>query len=452
MTERWRRALDALGRVEPDEAPLRDRAVHGPRLRGPDRPGPGRAILAGAVALILAVGSFTVLRSSFDGGTEVAEETPTPSPRDAELDPDAICEVPEYDPNVALLGDAFSSVFGRTGAQEIPLAVLETAGEPGATIGGVAADPLRDYLDDPQARNAPAGGWRRILEGPDEVIFAAPPAGGYSDWWVVRFTMTDGVWRPQETELLDQHLTPAQQGRGLRLHWRGQVFLEGGEWTSDLRLTNERAESWSAGQEGYALWGVGHVFDPGTGGEVGRAARTVGDWAIATSLAAGERTGLPLSLGGALPQLEAGHVYDVVACVPQLGLASPVGSLRVEDDTTVRPATVLTVPFDGLAMGALGGGRLVVHNGCLAVESSSADRRPTYVLWPDGHTLVHRDGEIAVLIDAVGREIARIGDEVTLGGGYVPPDSADRATIGGLPSPCRSGGSGYFLTSGLASR
>jgi hypothetical protein len=54
------------------------------------------------------------------------------------------------------------------------------------------------------------------------------------------------------------------------------------------------------------------------------------------------------------------------------------------------------------------------------------------------------------LIDPVGREVARLGDEVTLGGGYVPFDNADQATIAGIPDACRTQGEGYFLTSGLA--
>jgi hypothetical protein len=114
----------------------------------------------------------------------------------------------------------------------------------------------------------------------------------------------------------------------------------------------------------------------------------------------------------------------------------------------MAPARVLTYPFEGSSMLALGGGRLVIHNGCLAVAGRAP--RPIYVLWPDGYSLVFREQEVAVLIDPVGREVARLGDEVTLGGGYVPADHADEAAIGGLPDACRTQGEGYFLTSGLA--
>jgi hypothetical protein len=223
--------------------------------------------------------------------------------------------------------------------------------------------------------------------------------------------------------------------------------VDDGVWGSTLELANDRGASWSSGGDGYELWGVAHVFDPETGGEVGHAARTVGDWGVATALTSGETVRLPLSLGGALSALESGHQYDVVACVPELGLASPVGMLRVAEHP-MASARVLTYPFEGTSMLALGGGRLMIHNGCLAVADRSP--RPIYVLWPDGYSLVYRQQEEPVLIDPVGRKVARLGDEVSLGGGYVPRENADEATIGGLPDACRTGGGGYFTTSGLA--
>ena len=450
MPERWRRKLDALGRLEPDTSRLRDRALHGPRHPDP-APSPARPLIAGVVAIALAVGSFGLLRTTF-GGERERSDLGSPSPPVAvgtAPDPNDVCDVPTYDPGIALLGDDSSSVFGTTGPREISLSALETAGEPATSIEGPAADALRSYLSDPGSRNAPADGWRAIVEGPDEVIFAAPPSGGYADWWVTRFTMSPDGWVPRETELVDQHRTPAQLGRGLSLTWGGTTVVDDGVWGSTLELANDREASWSSGEDGYELWGIAHVFDTGTGGEVGHAARTVGGWGVATTLVSGEAVKLPLSLGGALLALDPGQVYDVVACVPQLGLASPVGTVRVAEHS-MPSADVLTYPFEGVAMLALGGGRLVLHNGCLAVESASTDRRPTYVLWPDGTALVYRDGDRPVLIDAVGDEIAELGDEVTLGGGYVPPENADAATIGGIPDACRTGGDGYFITSGLA--
>jgi hypothetical protein len=448
MTERWRRSLDALGRSEPDVHDIRDRALRGRRFPDPPRR-KGSTLAAGTLSLALALASFSVLRDAFRTEPEGPQpETPSPTVVGA-LDPADICDVPAYDPSVAVLGDDSASVFGVTGPREFPSDVLEAPGEAASTIEGPAAVALRSFLEDPQATYAPSDGWRAISQRPDEVIFAAPPDGGYSDWWVTRFTSTNGGWTARESELLDQHPTAAQLGRRLSLTWGETTVVDDGAWGSTLHLTNDRGALWSSGEDGHELWGVAHVFDPETGREVGHAARAVGGWGGETTLVSGETARLPLSLGGALSALGSGHEYAVVACVKELGLASPVGTLRVAEHP-MASASVLTYPFEGFSMEALGGGRLVVHNGCLAVESSSTDQRPTYVLWPDGTSLVHRDGELPVLIDAVGRELARLGDEVTLVGGYVPPDNAEQATIGGVPDTCRESGEGYFLTSGLA--
>jgi hypothetical protein len=455
MPERWRRKLGALGGLEPDPTTLRDRALHGPRLPDP-KPGPARAIVAGAVAITLAVGSFGLLQTTFGNGgpggddpSVSASPNVSASPVPSALDPDAICDVPAYDPDVAILGDRYDfDPDPAVGPREFPLDLLQAPGELAESISGPATDELRRFLDDGQGRNAPPDGWRAIAESDDEVIFAAPPDGGYSDWWIVRFVSKAGVWRFEHTELVDQHQTPAQLGRGLHLAWSETTVVDDGVWGSTLELANDRGASWSSGEDGYELWGVAHVFDPEAGGEVGHAARTVGGWGVATTLASGETVRLPLSLGGALSALGPGHEYDVVACVPELGLASPVGTLRVGENTTVT-ARVLTYPHTGVSMQALGGGRLVLHNGCLAVAASVDDRRPTYVLWPDGYSLVYRQQETPLLIDAVGREIASLGDEVSLGGGYVPLENADSATIGGVPDECRGGGAGYFLTGGV---
>jgi hypothetical protein len=447
MTERWRRSLDALGRAHPEVDDLRDRALRGRRLPDPPRR-KGAALIAGTLSLALAATSFGVLRNAFREGPEELASPETLSPAVAGApDPAEICDVPAFDPSVALLGDGSAGVFGATGPREFPLEVLEASGQAASAIEGPAADALRSFLEDPQATHAPSDGWRAIAENPDEVIFAAPPDGGYSDWWVTRFTLIDGVWKPRETELVEQHQTPAQRGWHMSLSWGGTTVVDDGAWGYTLRLTNDRGASWSSGEEGLELSGVAHVFDPESGGEVGHAARYIGASGVETRLASGETVRLPLSLGGALSALGSGNEYEVVACVPELGLSSPVGTLRVAEHP-MASARVLTYVFDGASMAALGGGRLVIHNGCLAVADRSP--RPIYVLWPDGYSLVYREQEIAVLIDPVGREVARLGEEVTLGGGYVPAPHADEAVIGRLPEACRTQGEGYFLTSGLA--
>jgi dipeptidyl aminopeptidase/acylaminoacyl peptidase len=385
----------------------------------------------------------------------LSSSTPEPSPSTAStdtpkpvLDPVALCDVPAYDPDVAQLGDDFASVFGEIGSRTFPLSVLEAVGEPGSSIQGTATDELRSYLASPEARNAPADGWRTIGETADEVLFAAPPDGGYSDWWVVRFEREDDVWHPRETELVDQSLTPAQRGHDLALSWTGDVTFEDGSWTSELFLTNEGHGTWVDEEQGPAIWGQARVFDSETGLEVRATAETVGPWGTGISMPPSGSVAVPLSLGGQLGALDPG-VFDVVACVPQLGLASPVGSLRVIDDPTTTDVRALTYPYTGVSMDALGGGRLVEHNGCLAVADSPDDPRPTYVLWPDGYALVTREGR-TVLIDAVGNEIAEMGDEIQLGGGYGSFEGPGSAVIGGIPASCQTGGEGYFITSGPA--
>jgi hypothetical protein len=449
MPERWRRKLEALDDVEPEMSKLRDRALLGPRLPGP-APHPARPVIAGVVAIALAVGSFGLLRATFGGERDESDVRSSPPPTQVGTtpEPEVVCDVPRYDPDVALLGDDFSSVFGAIGPREIPVRRLEVAGEPASSIDGSAADALRTYLSDPGSRNAPTDGWRTITEGPDEVIYAAPPDGGYSDWWVTRFTISPDGWVARETELVDQHPTPAQLGHGLQLSWTGAVVMADGGWNTTLRLANGRADRWTIGEDGYELWGHVHVFDRERGTEIGRAAETIGNWGPPLALEPGASARIPLSLGGAIEALASDHIYDIIACVPELGLASPMGALRVQDNASVETVRVLTYPDSGIHMQALGGGRLMVHNGCLAVAERSP--RPIYVLWPDGYALVDRGAGEPVLIDAVGREVARLGDEVTLGGGYVPPDGAEAAAIGGIPESCRRSGESYFVTSGLA--
>jgi len=443
--------LDALGRAHPEVDDLRERALGGRRLTDPPRR-KGPAFLAGALSLALAVTSFVVLREAFREGSDKGASPETPSPATAgALDPAEICGVPAFDPTVALLGEPSDAyVFPTVGPREFPLELLDAPGEAADTISGPASDALRRYLAEPDARNAPMDGWRAIAQSSTEVIFAAPPSHGSSlDWWVSRFARSgDGEWRFEHTELVEQHPTPAQLGRGLRLEWTGDVDLDQGRWTSRLSLVNTRDVPWTTGEDGYALWGRVYVFEPASGDEVGHVAQTVGHWGQSLDLDPHTSERLPLSIGGALADLDPQHEYDMVACVPELGLASPVGTLLVKEPNISGSIRVLTYPDSGFAMQALGGGRLMNHNGCLAVADRSPS--PIYVLWPDGYSMVDRPPQAPVLIDAVGHEVAQLGDNVTLGGGYVPLDNAGEATIGGIPDACRAQGEGYFLTGGLA--
>src|SRR5919106_6053452 len=111
MTDRWRRSLDALGRSEPDAHDIRDRALRGRRLPDPPRR-KGPALVGGALSLALALASFSVLRDAFGEGSDPpSPQTPSQQEEGAH-DPEEICDVPTFDPSVALLGDDSSSVFG----------------------------------------------------------------------------------------------------------------------------------------------------------------------------------------------------------------------------------------------------------------------------------------------------------------------------------------------------
>ena len=57
---------------------------------------------------------------------------------------------------------------------------------------------------------------------------------------------------------------------------------------------------------------------------------------------------------------------------------------------------------------------------CLAVHTAGRD---VDVAWPPGYSTAVRDASI-VLVDDSGQAVAKLGDTVVLGGGYVPPSAA----------------------------
>jgi hypothetical protein len=67
-------------------------------------------------------------------------------------------------------------------------------------------------------------------------------------------------------------------------------------------------------------------------------------------------------------------------------------------------------------------GMLVVDEAanCLVVHKAG---RHIDVAWPPGFSAAVREGSI-VLIDTSGQTVAKLGDTVVLGGGYVPPSAA----------------------------
>lgn len=428
MTEKWREALGALGRVQPDESKLRGLTAGGPRLPEPARSGRSR-LLAGVVAFAIAAASFAFLVSVFGDRDPVVVGS-------GSLDPAAICDVPAYDPDVALIA-------GNATVQ-YPLSVLQTPGQPAADLAGSGADALRAYLASPAAVHAPADGWRAIASAPDAATFASPYAGGAGEWWVVAFELRpDGSWHLSDEVIADQQPTPAQRGHGLSLRWDGSLVLDGGAWNDPLRLVNERNEAWV--DDGGEYWAVAHVFDRTTGLEIVGGSSWISGVGRSYELAPGQELGLPVALGGLLGSLATG-TFDVVACVPQLGLASPVGVLEVRSTGAVQDVRVLTYP-GRVGEQALATGTLTVENGCMALGSSA---RPVYVVWPDGYALVERDGRRA-LIDPAGTEVGALGDRVSLLGAFAELRWVEDMVTGGVPGACRASGESYFVTSGPTS-
>ncbi len=435
MPERWERGLKRFKDVGVPTEDIRRRIGDGGHFDEPDHgvvpPRHRVVIVVAAFAIFLgAIAAFLVPVWRGRGGPVVAT-TDSPSSAPVTLDPASICDVPAYDPSVALL------VGNETAAY--PKGVLEASGEPGDAINGPATDALRAYLASSAARNAPADDWRPIASSAEMVTFAAPYDTG--EWWVVGFALHDGGWQRVQEEIVDQEPTPAERGHGLSLQWSGDVVVTNGRWTSPLKVVNERSTTWT--DDGGAYWGLAHVFDPATNQELTPGSYARAEGARAYSVDSGSSTQLPLTLTGRLDLLQAG-TYSVVACVPQLGLASPVGTVTVMENAPSTGVRVLTYPSSGVSMTALASGLLTVHNGCLALGTGSS--RSTYLVLPDGYQVVDRDG-VGVLVDPIGEEVAAIGETASFGGGYGAIKNFEANITGGVPDACREGGA-YFLSGG----
>ena len=409
------RRLEPASRELPDVAPSRHRLV---------------TVLAAFAIFALAASLFVVpvLRSNGPNTPAVA-----PSGSDSSgfisLDPAAICDVPAYDPTVALLVGNETTVYAK--------AVLEEPGAPASDMQGPATDELRSYIASSAGQHAPDVGWRVIASSAEAVTFAAPPGYGYGDWWVVGFGQRDGQWQRVQEEIVDQEPTPAERGHELSLMWSGDVTVRNGDWTDPLQLVNDRSTTWS--DQG-TLWGQAHVFDAMSLEEVATDSYTIQSSSQDQRLEPNATMPLPLAMGGVLGPAPPG-TYSIVACVPELGLASPVGELQILEDIVARDAYVITYPSTGAGMTALAGGVLGVKNGCLGLEQANGGHF-TYVLLPIGYVVVMREGT-PTLIGPTGEAVAAIGDTVSFGGGGTGSDwFADQGIT--VPDACRSGG-GYFL-------
>ncbi len=82
---------------------------------------------------------------------------------------------------------------------------------------------------------------------------------------------------------------------------------------------------------------------------------------------------------------------------------------------------------EGVALDALGGGRLFVEDGCIYLGPTERRYRGVVssdvVVWPHGYSLSRKGGEVRVLNEE-GRVVARVGETVSMGvarsGGRIP--------------------------------
>ncbi len=425
MPERWRSELEKLERIGPERAKLQARVSGGPRLPEPPASPVSRVAAAGvALAVAVAAIGFAVVALRGDGS------------RAAGPDPAEVCGfTSQGGPEVVKL-DSLD--------REPTRAVLDEPGHPASELDAPGAGALQDYLATPAAVNAPSSGWRVLIEEPGSVTFGAP-FDSEGRWFVVGFEERQGRWHPSTEMLANEVPTDAQMGAGLRLEWSGPVDLANANSQPTLSLVNDSSGVWSDARGEH--WAVAHVFDRETGLQVEEGDTSIAGVGTRYSLEPGGRATLPVTLGGAR-NLAPGE-YDVVACVPALALASPVGTLRV-----LPPGSGPAVPDvavlryrggDGGGMAALGGGVLAVRDGCLAVED--APYEPTFVIWPPGWRL-QEEGDRLVLVDAIGEPVAHVGDRITFGGGFLHLGWASDLVLEPIPESCRVSGERYFLTTG----
>lgn len=388
------------------------------------------ALLAAALAIAVLIGSLYLVRDLNDQSR--TSTAPPPVGASAAIDPDRICDVPPYDPSVSLLVGEHTAAYPNT--------FLDKPGQPAASLRTYGADQLQTFLATHAAVNAPSDGWRTIQNDLRTVTFAAPNPSFADEWWLVGFEADGSEWHRTDFEIVDRRATPAQRGHDLSLRWTGELQLSAGTWNDPLQLVNTGSEPKPYGPSDLAA--VPHIFSS-AGAEVAVGAVVPSGQGGSNQLPPGEQMAMPIALTAALTSLEPG-AYDVVACVPQLGLASRMGALNVISTGVVQGMSVITYPSNGIGMSALAFGKLVNADGCLAIQDR---HRLTYVLLPDGHSVVEREGR-AVLIGPTGEESAEMGDNVRLGGGYVAPPSTNPQSSIVVPADCASNKAGYFAAGG----
>ncbi len=97
-------------------------------------------------------------------------------------------------------------------------------------------------------------------------------------------------------------------------------------------------------------------------------------------------------------------------------------------------------------MDALLVGKLVLLDGCLYVDDGFGHR---YLpIWPHNFALSVQ-GDVVQILDDTGQPVARVGDEVKIGGGEVPADQIARYSLQPLFSQCPAP---YWLVGQMAGK
>ena len=279
-----------------------------PRSDDPDpRRSPRSRVIAGVVAVVVAAAAFGFVRTAFKDDGPVIAGGPDPAtvcPSDSHLDP----------------------AYVDLGGFEVKTDVLEQPGVARDQITLLPAAAL-DYFftnSEVQLSDAPQDGWRPILEEEDRIVLAAPMPDGKT-WYSVTFAKKAGVWSVAGWGAGEPIVTPAQRGAGLHLEWRGDVTYDRRSADTGIWLVNDRPDTWVDDRGEY--WAIVNLFDPATGMEVPQAPAAIGGVGRSYRLAPGEAVELPLAFGD-LSGVADG-TYTAIACVRELALASPVGSVTL---------------------------------------------------------------------------------------------------------------------------
>jgi PASTA domain len=352
---------------------------------GPDpdpRRSPASRIVAAVTALAIAAAAFAVVKAAFGDDHRAAAAGP---------DPAAVC------PSTSHLDPAWVDLAGT----EVRTDVLAEPGASRDQLTLLPATVIDAFFTDPEARlsDAPTDGWRPILEREQRVVVAAPmPEGG--SWYYVDFAKDAGEWSLAGWGISVPTATPAQRGAGLRLDWGGDVVYSPRS-NPEIRLVNDRDEDWVDGRGEY--WAIVHLFDPLTGEEIRQPPTATGGVGRRYRVPPGGSVGLPLAFGG-MSSVPPG-TYTAVACVPQLALASPLGTVTVPTTTEPSPSSVeagsIVMPDlvglrDQRALLRLD--RLGLHPVALYRIVEDADRWQVVLTDPAPGATVPRGGEVRILI------------------------------------------------------